>query len=557
MKLICGLDAIKARFGLDPIGQLLFTTIRLDSGRMVTPVLADLGDTQYLLARQQELGNILSSGVALEDLKLYDPYVTFEDSLKTVAASASFADAVAELAEGAPVTVGEDLPYIHHLAVSKLVDVRVERAADASDAVVVYELDADAILGRFRTWRADGVDIVTPIVSRVAGLEGLSDEFTSDIDTRYSALATMADDLGVSGFLISSPPNFSDITAVRPSPDLAVLWIRESGRVLLIADGARFDTPGTPVGAFASLGEAVAAHVGGALGIEDQWIQIGHAGQLERAGLTLTAASNRLGAWRDARDREDLPFQILAARTSVFCIEGALEYADQQLKAGSVITENDVYRRYLELVHAFRAEGGIPFTIEPYFVNLHASNRMLYPGPPTDFVLDENLKCLMLDAGVKISVDGVVLATSDMARSLMLTDEGIQAYALFKTVVRDGIVGQLVPGAVMADVHEGTMTVVTGIRTQLEELGLLAPEVDFVAQYRKRNVGHLMGKQESFANELRPGYNHVLEVGDLGAAELPWLFDDYAVGTEDMWYIGKSRTYITSLSEPHVTASER
>ena len=99
MKLICGLDAIKARFGLDPIGQLLFTTIRLDSGRMVTPVLADLGDTQYLLARQQELGNILSSGVALEDLKLYDPYVTFEDSLKTVAASASFADAVAELAE--------------------------------------------------------------------------------------------------------------------------------------------------------------------------------------------------------------------------------------------------------------------------------------------------------------------------------------------------------------------------------------------------------------------------------------------------------------------------
>ena len=72
---------------------------------------------------------------------------------------------------------------------------------------------------------------------------------------------------------------------------------------------------------------------------------------------------------------------------------------------------------------------------------------MLYPGPPTDFVLDENLKCLMLDAGVKISVDGVVLATSDMARSLMLADEGLKAYELFKTVVRDGKAGQqLVPG---------------------------------------------------------------------------------------------------------------
>ena len=555
MKLICDVDAIKARFGLDPVGQLLFTTIRLDARRMVTPVLADLGDTQLLLARQQELGNILSSGVALDDLKLYDPYVTFEDRLKTVTASATFADAVAELAGGGPVMVGEDFPYIHHLAVSKLVDVTIERDAGASDAVVVYELDPAAVLSQFRAWRAAGVDVVTPIVSRVAGLEGLSDEFTSDIDTRYTALEALADDLGVSGFLISSPPNFSEVTGMASSAGLAVLWIRETGRVLVIAPAQRYDIPGTPVGAFASLGDAVAAQVSGSLGIEEQWIQIGQANQLENAGLTIIAASKRLGHWRDMRDREDLPFQILAARTSVFCIEGALEYADQQLKAGATITENDVYRRYLELVHEFRVAGGIPFTIEPYFVNLHASNRMLYPGPPTDFVLDENLKCLMLDAGVKISVNGVVLATSDMARSLMLADEGIKAYELFKTVVRDGIIGQIAAGAVMSDVHEGTMAIVTNIRTQIEELGLLAPDVDFAAQYRKRNVGHLMGKQESFANELRPGYNHVLEVGDLGAAELPWLFDDYAVGTEDMWYIGKSRTYITSLSEPHVTAS--
>ena len=50
---------------ITPDAMADFTTIRLDSGRMVTQVLADLGGTQRLLARQQELGNILSSGVAL------------------------------------------------------------------------------------------------------------------------------------------------------------------------------------------------------------------------------------------------------------------------------------------------------------------------------------------------------------------------------------------------------------------------------------------------------------------------------------------------------------
>lgn len=44
--------------------------------------------------------------------------------------------------------------------------------------------------------------------------------------------------------------------------------------------------------------------------------------------------------------------------------------------------------------------------------------------------------------------------------------------------------------------------------------------------YKKRNVGHLMGKQESFATELRPGHDHVLRVGDR------------TIGLEDMWFMG-------------------
>src|SRR6185312_6650251 len=114
-------------------------------------------------------------------------------------------------------------------------------------------------------------------------------------------------------------------------------------------------------------------------------------------------------------------------------------------------------------------------------------------------------------------------------------------------IVRDVIIGAIQPGVVCEQVHERTMEAMVNIRESLEALGMLSPEIDFVREYRKRNVGHLMGKQESFANELRPGYSQVLAVGSLGAAEIPWRFGDHAIGTEDMWYIGKEQTFNITL----------
>ncbi|GAA4368174.1 hypothetical protein [Paeniglutamicibacter cryotolerans] len=76
---------------------------------------------------------------------------------------------------------------------------------------------------------------------------------------------------------------------------------------------------------------------------------------------------------------------------------------------------------------------------------------------------------------------------------------------------------------------------------------MLAEGIDFVSEYKKRNADHLMGKQESFANELRPCYDHVLHAGSMGAAEIAGRFGDHAIGTEDMWFIGKDKTFVMTL----------
>ncbi|MGV7636645.1 M24 family metallopeptidase, partial [Mycobacterium kansasii] len=112
---------------------------------------------------------------------------------------------------------------------------------------------------------------------------------------------------------------------------------------------------------------------------------------------------------------------------------------------------------------------------------------------------DESTRCIQLDAGVKVEADGVVLATSDMARSLPRTSAAKEAYELFFDVVREGIIGQLRPGVVCEDVHEGTLRYLEAHLPRLIDIGMLGADTDFNTIYRRRNVGHLMGKQESFA----------------------------------------------------------
>ena len=152
----------------------------------------------------------------------------------------------------------------------------------------------------------------------------------------------------------------------------------------------------------------------------------------------------------------------------------------------------------------------------------------------------------MLDSGVKVGIDGVVLGTSDMGRTLVRGDRFSHAYDLVRSIVSDDLLPTIGPGVSMQRVHEYAMAGVRRRRSQMESIGMLHPGVDVESAYRRRNVGHLMGKQESFSNEFRPGSHHRLQHGDIGAAELPWIFGEYALTYEDMWYVGRDRVFVTS-----------
>lgn len=535
-------------FRLDPQRSLLFSAIRLDSHPLVAPLIATRGEDRVLLVRQQEQGNVLSAGVPAQRIRFYAPWVTIDPRpVADVPVADSLAGLVAELAGTEQVQLAHDVVYSHFLALAPSVDVTIERRRPRP--VRIHEVRIDEVAARFAKWRAHGADVAAQLVAGIAHLDGIETEFGAP-ETRFRGLASIAAERSIDACLIAAPPNFTEATGLPCLPGAAALWRPESDTVLIfsIDEGDGHDAEqayGPAIGESASLAAAITTGAADLrVGVEEEWVSVGLAQELIDAGVELVSVSGDLAHWRDVRDNEDLPFQLIAARTSVYAIEEALDWADRQITAGVELTELDIFDRYLGHVDQFRRENSIPFDVEPYFTNLHSSNRMLFPGPPVDFPIDQSTTCIQLDAGVRVSIDGVTLATSDMARSLPRTPEAKEAYAFFFTVVRDGIIGQLRPGVVCESVHEGTMRFLEPHLPRMIEIGMLGDDIDFTTIYRRRNVGHLMGKQESFANELRPGYKHTLDVGSYGAAEIPWRYNNAAIGTEDMWYIGRDRTYV-------------
>ncbi|MFJ8792502.1 M24 family metallopeptidase [Streptomyces sp. NPDC102462] len=537
---------VEETYGLNARKSFLFSAIRLDSHPFVAPLIARTDKGQYLLVRQQEQGNVLSAGVPKDRIRFYAPWVTIDPRVVAdTPASESLTSLVQELADGAAVNLAADVVYSHYRTLSGSVELVVEDQAPTP--VTAYELDTEEVVARFAAWRATGVDTARRLIEDVEHLSGLAEEFTAGEDSRFSGLKALVEDRSLDALLLAAPPNFTEATGFA-QPDGAVgLWLAGSDKLMVLAPDETPEVSGAAVGRFPSIGAAVRALAGGVrTGVEDEWISVGLARELEREGAELVPVSTDLGHWRDIRDHEDLPFQVVAARASVFAIEEALAWAEEGLDAGRSFTELDINEVYLKKIAEFRTVNEIPFGIEPYFTNLHSSNRMLFPGPPVDYPINDETTCIQLDAGVRIVFDGVNVATSDMARSLPRTAAAKEAYGFFFDVVREGIIGQLKPGVVCEDVHEGTLRYLAPHLDRMVQIGMLGTDVDFNTEYRKRNVGHLMGKQESFANELRPGYKHVLKVGSYGAAEIPWRYENAAIGTEDLWYIGRDRTYILS-----------
>jgi Xaa-Pro aminopeptidase len=200
---------------------------------------------------------------------------------------------------------------------------------------------------------------------------------------------------------------------------------------------------------------------------------------------------------------------------------------------------------YFSLLDRFRRHYELPFGIAPYFTNLYAGRRTDRPALPVDAEIQVG-DVVKLDAGVLVHTDGLLLASSDVARSYSGAGPAQGAPYLFSEVIRDEVLPAMRPGQRGGAVH-ALVTQSLERRSEALEAMHLLPELDWrPTRDFQRDVGHLMSKQESVVSSFLPGAEMQLHDGAVIAVEIQWAWDELALASEDMAFVRSDRAVALS-----------
>lgn len=553
MELITDLQAIRKEIGLRLEESSLYPKLNLDAYKDVTPILIKKGPKDYaLLVKEVETGNFTRGGAAEPVIKkrkvktiYYSSYFTWD---RVARKRAMFPpDEPAALTQAFKIKtlqVHPDMALDRFRRLGRAFDIAFASPPASREKTWVYRLNKKEVEAAFLKKRVAvnrwALRAVERDLEMSPGDRATVKKFLSLPPFKtFEVLNRLMGTSGVRGILASSPINLQEMTGIpndRLGEGLLGLYVR--GEVYLLSPRPlRNSRLAKAEGIYATLKEATQNLAGNEpLGVEEKNLDIGRALAL---GLTrLKNASNLFRAWREVRSGQDLGAYIMGALGTKVAMEGALAMAEKKLEAKQPVYEKDVEKRFYRLLKEYERKARTPLQLKPYFMVLHAGVRTPYPSLPGFFRLSPKMKTLKLDAGILLKDRGLILACSDLARSLAMDKKGKDLYALLEKAMLEGAI----PGGRQG--HTGEEVYWAGMRPLLrEEKNLrgwkLLPSAGFLKKHYDRDIGHTFGKQESTTLFFKKGEREqTLRQGMVSAIEYQWPYRGYALGIEDMFVVG-------------------
>lgn len=247
-------------------------------------------------------------------------------------------------------------------------------------------------------------------------------------------------------------------------------------------------------------------------------------------------ATNLLRRWRERRSWRDVAFYVIAADVTLRGVEAALRVVSDALKDDRDVTEMDAYEHYLATVRDAISTDHLPIRVETYFTHTHAGNRSLLPARATDFSL-RPLTSLKIDAGLFVYDEfGLFRAVSDITRSVVGSEDATWFYGLLDHALTKGVIDACRTGTSGEEVFRAGMAILENERDRIVGAGF-APDIPSLTAGFRRDVGHLLGKQEPATIGLKLGAAGKLEPGMVGAAEFQWPYRNHCIGVEDIFLV--------------------
>lgn len=542
-------ETVRRRTGFDPFEHSLPPKLAIDGYRSSMPLMATAGnDVPLIFLKEIDRTNVERLKQDGVRFVWHSPYFSFgglrrpSDSYPNLEAAL-----ISELDD--PVTLDSRMTVDLYRTLQGALDVRADDEITFSAPRVHYEIQRDDVAMAFAPGRAEIREAAGPFVSDLK-TDQLDRWLSREPDDRFAILDELMDESGLDGLLVASPLAIQDLTGIpirAIGEEVWAFYLRGSNIVHVLS---RRELPwqDLPLATKAGSDTIEELSKGPRIGVEEvafsfeAWSGFG----LKR--FEDFPATGLMRRWRERRSWEDVAAYVIGSRLTLEAIHAALSFVDTAFKSGRPVTEIAAYNRYRSKVGSMIRANGLPLHVRTYFTHTHAGNRSHFPASATEHVIPAT-SSLKIDGGLEIyDSRGMFLGVSDITRSTMGTEEVRSFYELLDAALIKGAIAACRAGAKGSDVFSAGLSFLEPHRSTLIRGAFMPASNGPLTRLFRRNIGHLIGKQEPATVEFAVDSELPLEAGMVGAAEFQWPYADYTIGIEDLFLV--TETDPVNLTRP-------
>jgi len=552
--LISDVNKLHNELRVDVLQKFLAPKLFLDSPIMVIPFILKTRNGKYFLYREQEQGNLNSINIPSDvTIAPYKPYfiVGKDNSLITC----NLPEKIKEILSygnniESELHINRNLPYcLYKDLCEKLKKVKIlkERATFFKKPCFVYSIKTEKIIEKFISIRGKAQSYASKLIMNSPDKDILKDEIVRITDSRFSLLNSIMKECNFSAIMMNSLINIQELTGLSFQNihyKICAIYRINDDEVFIISEEEINNRMGiNKKGIYLNYFEALESIVSKKeiLGFEDYLISASEYDLFKEKGFLLSEGTLAYRKWREYRAGEDLVFYIIAGKASDYAMEKVLNEAYTLIVQSNFKSEKYFFNRYMEYFQEFKIIHKIPYNFLEYFTNFYASNRTLYPSVPTDFIITKNTNEIKIDAGIlMVDSSGLILGSTDIARTLPLSVQSKRIYHLMKNIIKNLIIPNIKNANTFEDVYIQGLETFFADKCEflLKEMKLCPPNFTIKNSYL-RDIGHLMGKQESFDEQIIKGNRNIIRNNIIGCIEIQWQYKNHAIAYEDMWYKGR------------------
>lgn len=550
--LITNLTQLNKDLGGNVFKTFLTPNLFLDAPLMVIPLILRCSDREYLLYRNQENGNcdLINAGDLIK--RSYDPYFLInkkqDNSVKQNLLEV-LKEILLEKEKEKILNVDDNLPYAAYNLIKeglKGIEITYEPRIISNSQHKIYEINVADIEKHFINLRGEGQKFANKLISNLKEKELLKKEMSKGTDSRFELLNKLMEKYGFSAVIMSSNINIQELTGFPfgDSSHLSAIYKYDDKKVYVLSEKEiqknYFKIKGEYPDYFSALSSLKIGNIEN-IGFEDHFVSINEFNYYKKHRINLCPGTLVFRKWREYRAGEDLVFYIIAGQASKYAMEKVLEDLYNDINQGNYNSEKELFFKYLEYFKEFKKKNHLPYNFSEYFTNFYASDRTLYPSIPSKFKINRNTNEVKIDGGILMTdSQGTILGTTDIARTLPLNRYSVKAYDMIKNTIKDEIIPNIKKNKTFEEVYsEGIRLFSNNCEQFLKDNYLCPQEFDIEKEYT-RDIGHLMGKQESFDVKICKANKNKLTNNVVGCIEIQWQYNKHTIVYEDMWYLGEN-----------------